>query len=235
MTRFHALRLLGISTLAVAFAPETGSAQPGRTFTPPPVFTPPPTFTPPQRTFTPPTFTPPTQNFQFQQQTAQRQQDNQNSQRNLDFNRQQMSTQQVAQDRMQQDGARRMEQFRASNQQDAMRTSQNSGSTSSSSGLPFQGGGDEYTPPRPTIEIVVLSVEADSQSARLGLKRGDIIVSYRGELLRSEVHLVQLMRRQAQNGAPTELVVDRNYEMITFDVQPGRLGLTPRTQMPGTR
>jgi len=236
MTRFQALRLLGLSVLAVAFAPAIATAQPGRTFTPPPVFTPPPTFTPPQRTFTPPSFTPPVQNFQFQQQTAPRAQDFQNAQRAQDFNQQQFRNQQANTDRVQNDAARRMEQFRAGNQQDALRTSQNSGSTSSSSGLPFQGGGgEEYTPPRPTIEIVVLSVEANSQSAQLGLRRGDILVSYSGEVLRSEVHLVQLMRRQAQEGTPTELVVDRAFQMITLEVQPGRLGLVPRTQMPGTR
>ena len=241
MTRFLNLRLLGLSLLAVAFTASLATAQPGRTFTPPPVFTPPPTFTPPPRTFTPPSFTPPAQNFQFQQQTAQRQQDTQNTLRSQNFSQQQIQSQRVAQDRFQAEASQRLEQFQASNRQDAIRTSQNSGSTSSSSsssssGSSYQGGGGtDYIPPRPTVEIVVLGVEPNSQSARLGLQRGDILVSYNGELLMSEVHLVQLMRSRTKDSDPVQLVIDRALRQIAFEVQPGRLGLVPRTQMPGTR
>ncbi len=65
-------------------------------------------------------------------------------------------------------------------------------------------------------------VEPGSQAARLGLRRGDILLTYGTAVLPALAHLAALS--QGPDGASRELKVLRDRQVLTFQVKPGRLG-----------
>ncbi len=197
--------------VAASLAPTTGFAQPGRSFTPPP-------------TFTPPTFTPPTFNHSFQNQIQQTQQSNQSNQQ---MNRVQ---QQMQSDRSNQQSAlQQMQQTRdrASSDMDASRRlTQQSQQTGRAAN---QGGdGQAANIPAHLARVTLTRVEANTQAARLGLRKGDVLVSYAGVVLDDPEHLQHLITLQPADGDPVELVVARNGQAFTVNAAPGRLGVLMR-------
>jgi S1-C subfamily serine protease len=82
----------------------------------------------------------------------------------------------------------------------------------------------------PVMEVVVTTVEQKTQSARLGLMKGDIIVSYRGKAITTRQQLGDLITRHARDAGQIELVVDRNGNLLDFQVVPGYLGIVTRMQ-----
>ena len=85
------------------------------------------------------------------------------------------------------------------------------------------------------MEVVVTTVEPNTQGARLGLKKGDILVSYVGEGLQSFQQVQDLVQFHAKDNQAIELVVSRNNEILQFNVQPGRLGVVIRAQKAAIR
>ena len=85
------------------------------------------------------------------------------------------------------------------------------------------------------MEVVVTTVEVNTQCARLGLKKGDILVSYMGKALSSTQQVQDLVKRHAKDGEAIELVVSRENEILQYNVQPGRLGVLMRMQNPAIR
>jgi S1-C subfamily serine protease len=81
-----------------------------------------------------------------------------------------------------------------------------------------------------TTEVVVSTVDPNTQGARLGLKKGDVLLSYSGNALRSTQQVQDLVKRHANDANDIELTILRNNQTFTLDVQPGRLGVTMRVQ-----
>jgi C-terminal processing protease CtpA/Prc len=221
--------LIALMCLTASFAPTTGSAQPGRTFTPPPP--PPPTFTPPPRIPTltpPPTFTPPpTINNNFQNQIQQMQQSNQSNQQMNRMQQQYQSDRSVQQSTLQQ---MQLTRDRVSQDMDASRRLTHQ---SSSAGRTATGGGGAAKAPKKAVVVDVVAVtvvEPNTQSARLGLLKGDVLLSYAGTALADPQHLQNLIALQPEGGDPVELVVARNDAVFTVNVAPGRLGVRMRMQ-----
>jgi tetratricopeptide (TPR) repeat protein len=65
-------------------------------------------------------------------------------------------------------------------------------------------------------------VEPGSQAARLGLRRGDILLTYGNAVLPAFAHLAALT--QGPDSGRRELKVVRGRQVLTFQVEPGPLG-----------
>ncbi len=125
---------------------------------------------------------------------------------------------------------------RESTQRDTLKTRQdyNQIMRASQPTNPFGGGGFGGAPARnvmvEVIDVIVTTVEPNTQAARLGLRKGDILVSYAGQNLVSTQLVQNLVKLHANDVLDIELVVIRNNQTLEFDVQPGRLGVLMRVQ-----
>lgn len=75
------------------------------------------------------------------------------------------------------------------------------------------------------IEVVVRSVNEGSHGMKLGLRTGDVLMSYAGKPVRTTNAFIYGRASEAIGGARVELVVRRNGESMTFSVMPGMLGV----------
>jgi hypothetical protein len=83
--------------------------------------------------------------------------------------------------------------------------------------------------------VLVMTVDLDSQCGRLGLKKGDLLVSYAGKPLQSTKQVQDLIKDHQEAGEDLKLVILRAGERLSFDVRPGRLGVTMPTATPVAR
>lgn len=197
--------------LVLSLAPSA-SAQPGRSFTPPP---PPPVFTPPPRppVFTPPpTFTPPNTG-------------------SMDFARR-MADQRMIDNTVQ----RSLDQTRMINDSERMRRMTSSGGNG---GVGVGAGvipGGPVAPPKRVREaeptVIVTAVKAGGLGEKAGLKVGDVLESYDGVELRATAQTVAVIKKRTAEAADIDLVVRRAKKEITLAVRPGLLGVTLVTNLP---
>jgi len=128
----------------------------------------------------------------------------------------------------QQSAQNQMEQFRLNNYTDNLKSQQNLDailrSTRSNSDR-----GERFGRNRaklPNVVISVTKVEANSQCDRLGLMKGDVVVSYDGTAIKSIEHLRDLAKQNPGENRKRMLVVIRDGETLRFEVRPGPLGLS---------
>ena len=113
-----------------------------------------------------------------------------------------MSNQQMTQQRMQQQSSQTQQQQHNQNLRDSESTRRDLDKATRAT-LPSAGnavaknGGNAFIE---TTEVVVSTVETNTQGARLGLKKGDILVSYNGNLLQSTQQVQNLVKFHANNG-----------------------------------
>jgi S1-C subfamily serine protease len=74
-----------------------------------------------------------------------------------------------------------------------------------------------------------------AQGRRVGLRKGDVLVSYAGQPLESAQQTVTLIKAHSRDAANVTLVVRRAGEEMEFAVRPGVLGLNMLTRKPGVR
>ena len=136
----------------------------------------------------------------------------------------------------QQSAQRQMDQLRLNIQQDSIKTrldadaiARMAKSNSGSSPSALQG----KNPIKNLAKegILVTAVEPNTQCARLGLKKGDILVSYDGDGIKNIQHLQDLIKLQPNAGRRVLFVVMRNNALLRFQVLPGRLGVSMREQI----
>ena len=85
----------------------------------------------------------------------------------------------------------------------------------------------------PNVIISVTKVEANSQCDRLGLTKGDVVVSYGGTAIKSIEHLRDLTKQNPGENRKRMLVVIRDGETLRFEVLPGPLGLSMQVKRNG--
>jgi S1-C subfamily serine protease len=85
------------------------------------------------------------------------------------------------------------------------------------------------------VDVVVTTVEPNTQCERLGLKKGDVLVSYLGKELKSTQQVQNLVKLHANDAVAIELVVSRNNEILHLNVDPGRLGVRMRVEKQAPR
>jgi len=77
--------------------------------------------------------------------------------------------------------------------------------------------------------LMVTNVGPDSQAARAGMNRGDVLVRYQGQELESVATLRRLSAGYAQGASarkPVRIEAARGREDVAFEVLGGRLGIT---------
>ncbi|HEX3147287.1 MAG TPA: PDZ domain-containing protein [Gemmataceae bacterium] len=162
--------------------PQTASAQPGRTFTPPPPPPPaPPRFEPPRSVPLPPT----DPRSDHGKAMAQHQQI-------VESERQRRTTEQSF--------------------------PQNNANPPVGRNVPAG--------PVPKVAIVAITgVEPDGKGQRLGLKTGDILLTYDGDMVESVKQFLAIRKGEPAKGPIRELTVRRKNQELSFDVPPGMLGI----------
>lgn len=78
----------------------------------------------------------------------------------------------------------------------------------------------------PPTEVVVSEVAGRSVADRLGLRAGDVLLSYNGKPLSRNWELGTLHADMRRDDPPASLIVRRGQELLAFELQPGRLGLS---------
>lgn len=200
MTRLHfSVVLTVLASAAVAVA------QPGRPFVPPP---------PPPPAPRPPDFA-----------NQMRQVDNMRNQMNqFNAQRQQMD-QMKAQVQQRMWLQQELGQLQMRQQLDDMRRMTSSGSFGSGGGLdPFDPPAKKRRIPLPNA-VVVSEVGARSEGDRIGLRVGDVLLSYNDTPLTRYWDLGDLHRKLPRDAAPATLLVRRGVDTLTFELKPGALGV----------
>ena len=72
--------------------------------------------------------------------------------------------------------------------------------------------------------ILVGDIDAGSQAERLGLKKGDVVLSYGGNEVHDRDEFIKQRSREPAGGKPQELIVLRDGKRVPFLVKPGLLG-----------
>jgi YD repeat-containing protein len=72
--------------------------------------------------------------------------------------------------------------------------------------------------------VVIKSVESGSQGEQLGLKVGDILLTYAGREIANTPSFISGRRDERQGENPRELVILREGERLTFSIKPGLIG-----------
>lgn len=199
--------------LSILLTAVVASAQPGRPFIPPP---PPPTFTPPPA----PSRGPDLAN-QFRVMDNARNQMNQFQAQRQETQR---MTSQIQNDRWQQQN---QSAIRMRSEADQLRRMTTAGSSSNGGGGKLLESPDVQPKrriPLPT-EVVVSEVAARSESDKLGLKVGDVLLSYNGVSLTRYWDLGELHRKLPRDSDPAVLQVRRGDDSLTFELKPGPLGM----------
>jgi hypothetical protein len=80
--------------------------------------------------------------------------------------------------------------------------------------------------------LEVISVQEKTEAARVGIKEGDVLLSYDGQAVASVAQLNAL--KDAAKADPVQIVVLRGDEKKTFEVSKGQIGLYLRERMPET-
>jgi tRNA A-37 threonylcarbamoyl transferase component Bud32 len=77
------------------------------------------------------------------------------------------------------------------------------------------------------LVVVLGSVAPKSAAEALGLKKGDILLRYRGKRITSGTHLTDLRKAESKQAGPAEIEVQRGQKRFTVQAKPGVLGCTP--------
>jgi membrane-associated protease RseP (regulator of RpoE activity) len=91
------------------------------------------------------------------------------------------------------------------------------------------GGRPAANAPRVPV-VAVKGIVANSQAARLGLQRGDVIVSYGGAAVASVQDFTTMRGAEAADGPAREIVVRRGNDELTFPLAPGMFGVYLETR-----
>jgi S1-C subfamily serine protease len=92
-------------------------------------------------------------------------------------------------------------------------------------------GGRQAAANAPRVPVVaVKGIVANSQAARLGLQRGDVIVSYGGAAVTSIQDFTTMRGAEAADGPAREIVVRRGNDELTFPITPGMFGVYLETR-----
>jgi YD repeat-containing protein len=86
-----------------------------------------------------------------------------------------------------------------------------------------------------TPQVLVSGIEWAGQAARLGLQRGDILMTYDGQPVTDTAVFISQRRQEPSGDKARELIVQRGSKRLSFSVTPGLLGATLRNQMPRAR
>ncbi len=110
----------------------------------------------------------------------------------------------------QQSTQRQVDQFRTNTQQDATKTRLDADAVarmakSSSGSSPRAVKGKDQVPNLAKGSILVTAVEPNTQGARLGLKKGDVLVSYGGAEIKSIQHLNDLAKLPPNGGSTSHI------------------------------
>jgi WD40 repeat protein len=75
------------------------------------------------------------------------------------------------------------------------------------------------------VRVVIKTVNPDSQGERLGLKPGDIVLSYDGKEILNTFRFISGRRDEREGEGPRELVILREGQRLTFSIKPGLIGV----------
>ncbi len=78
-------------------------------------------------------------------------------------------------------------------------------------------------PVSPDLDLVVVDVVAGSEASRVGIRAGDVIVTYDGHPVSDEVSLGDLVRAPGSSPRPVE--IRRGDKTLTLEVAPGPMGV----------
>jgi S1-C subfamily serine protease len=74
--------------------------------------------------------------------------------------------------------------------------------------------------------IRVTKIDANSQAEKLGLQVGDVFTHYDGKPVLNQKFFNAYRNAEAADGPPRELKVQRRGETLSFQVLPGRIGVS---------
>jgi S1-C subfamily serine protease len=108
---------------------------------------------------------------------------------------------------------------------DHLRRMTTTGSYGSGGGLdPFAPPPKKRRIPLPT-EVVIAEVGAGGKGDLIGLRVGDVLLSYNDTPITRYWDLGDLHRKLPRNATPATLIVRRGDDTLTFDLKPGALGV----------
>ena len=81
--------------------------------------------------------------------------------------------------------------------------------------------------------VMATKVVSSSQAETLGIRAGDVILSYDGRGMETFAQLIQATRESSVRGdaAPIPVEVERNGQRMTFQAKPGRLGIQVQSRL----